>query len=174
MSPELEKELERLSFDEHTQHDHHAHMNHQDQSKKTASEFKLAVNATLHCLLGCFIGEIIGLLIAAALGLNTMDSMMLALAMGFVAGLSLGILPLLKAGFAFWAAFKTIFVAEGLSIAVMEGFEIFVQLQIPGAMEAGLTDSLFWLSMAGGLAVGFIAALPVNYVLIKRGIRHQH
>lgn len=64
--------------------------------------------------------------------------------------------------------------AEGLSIAVMEAFEVWTQVMIPGVMEAGLADGIFWIGMVAGLAAGFVAALPVNYILIRRGVRHQH
>jgi hypothetical protein len=135
---------------------------------------KLAISATFHCLIGCGIGEIAGMVIAMWLGMGLMDSMILAIILGFIAGLALGIVPLFKAGFTMAEAFKTVIIAEGLSIAVMEAVEVWTQLSIPGVMEAGLTDGLFWLGMFLGLAAGFVAALPVNYVVIARGVRHQH
>ena len=106
--------------------------------------------------------------------MNMFDTTILSVILGFIAGLSLGVLPLLKAKFTFRNALKTVLIAEGLSIAVMEAFEVMTQWMIPGVMEAHLTDWIFWVGMLAALVVGFIAALPVNYIMIKRGVRHQH
>jgi hypothetical protein len=135
---------------------------------------KLAVSATLHCLVGCGIGEVIGMVVATYLGMSMVSSMILAILLGFVFGFALGIIPLLRKGFSFSRSLKIVLVAEGLSIAVMEAFEVLTQVFIPGVMEATLTDGIFWLGMAAALVVGFMAALPVNYFMIKRGVRHQH
>lgn len=142
-----------------------------DNDKRT---FKLAVNATLHCLLGCGLGEVAGMAIATVLKMEMMNAMITAIVLGFIAGMLLGIIPLLKAGFNFNQAFQTVIAAEGLSIIVMEAFEIMTQVFIPGVMEAQLNELIFWLGMMAGLTVGFIAALPVNYVMIKKGVRHLH
>jgi hypothetical protein len=99
---------------------------------------------------------------------------MLAIVLGFVFGFALGIVPLLRKRFTYSQAIKIVLVAEGLSIAVIEAFEIFTQLAIPGVMEAGLSNRIFWLGMGAALIVGFVAALPINYYMIKRGVRHQH
>lgn len=161
---------------EHSMHQHHAtHQSHDAQEKPQVENiFKLAFSATLHCLLGCGIGEVVGMVIATWLGMSMVNSMILAVILGFVAGLALGIVPLLRNGFSFRHALKTVIVAEGLSIAVMEAFEVGTQVLIPGVMKSGLTDGIFWLGMTAGLIVGFIAAFPVNYAMIKRGVRHQH
>ena len=135
---------------------------------------KLAISATLHCLLGCGIGEVVGMIIATYLGLSMAASMALAILLGFVFGFALGIVPFIRKGISLAQSLKIVLVAEGLSIAVMEAFEVFTQWLIPGVMEAQLSDGIFWLGMGAALVVGFIAALPVNYFLIKRGVRHQH
>lgn len=157
------------SHSEHYQH-HHSH----HQLPKTENRFALAVSATLHCLLGCGIGEVMGIIIANFIGLNMLNSMILAVVLGFVAGFALGMYPLLKAGFGFRQALRMVFIAEGLSIVVMETFEVLTQAYVPGVMEAGLTSGIFWLGMLLSLIAGFVAALPVNYYLIGLGIRHQH
>lgn len=136
--------------------------------------WRLALSATLHCLLGCSIGEAIGMFIGMALSLSNMATIILTIGLGFVCGFALGILPLLKAGFSFGQAFKQVLIAETLSIAVMEGVEVIVAINIPGAMQAPVADPLFWGSMILGLIAGFAAAYPVNYILISKGIRHQH
>jgi hypothetical protein len=146
----------------------------QHASVKDASNLRLAIMATLHCLLGCGIGEIVGVVIGTALGLGMVETMVLAVFLGFVFGFALGMIPLLRGGIGFAQAFRIILVSEGISIAVMESAEVLVQVYTPGVMEAGLTDSLFWIGMTIALAAGFVAALPVNIVLIRRGIRHHH
>jgi copper chaperone CopZ len=152
----------------------HSHHEHAAVTSKKEDIMKLAVSATLHCLLGCGIGEVAGMIIATYLGWSMIDSVILAVSLGFVFGFALGVIPLIKKGFSFSRSFKIVLVAEGLSIAVMEAFEVLTQAAIPGVMEAGLKDGIFWLGMAAALLVGFIAALPVNYYMIKRGVRHQH
>ena len=165
---------------DHSIHSHHQMMNkvehkiknHSDEKKH--STFRLSVSATLHCLIGCGIGEVLGVIIGTAFGLDMVTTMIIAVILGFIGGLLLGVLPLLRASFTFKNALKTVIIAEGLSITVMEAFEVLTQILIPGVMEAGLTEPIFWYGMIAALAVGFIAALPVNYVMIKKGVRHQH
>ena len=157
----------------HQEHEHHHH-EIQKQPAPAISDFRLAVSATLHCLLGCGIGEILGMIISTAIGLSNLHSILLAVVLGFVAGLFLGILPLRRHGFTFNNALKTVLITEGLSITVMEAFEVFAEVSIPGVMNAHLHEGIFWIGMFAALAAGFIAALPVNYLMVKRGIRHQH
>lgn len=152
----------------------HGHHGRPAAGSREPSNLRLAVMATLHCLVGCGIGEIVGVVIGTALGWGMWQTMGLAVALGFVFGFGLGVLPLLQGGMAFRAAFKVILVSEGLSIAVMEAAEVSAQILIPGVMEAGLTDALFWTGMGIALVAGFVAALPVNIVMIRRGIRHVH
>src|SRR5688572_6924750 len=155
-------------------HEHHGHSKMNHDVKAESSDFKLAVSATLHCLLGCGIGEVAGMIIATAIGLNNLHSIILAVTLGFIAGFALGIIPLRRHGFTFNNAFKTVLITEGLSITVMEAFEVAAEVTIPGVMDAHLTDSIFWLGMMAALIAGFIAAFPVNYILVKRGVRHKH
>jgi len=151
----------------------HKHEHQHFQSQKP-SRAKLAFSTTLHCLLGCGIGEVVGVIIGTAFLMTIINTMILAVSLGFVFGFILGIRPLLKAGFNLKRAFQTVFVAEGLSIAVMEATEVLVQVYTPGVMESGLTSWIFWAGMFLALTAGFIAAYPVNYYLIGKGIRHQH
>lgn len=153
---------------QHT-HQHHVHEHHIPPDSKAGKEniMNIAVSATLHCLIGCGIGEVVGMIVATYLGMTMTSTMILAIVSGFVFGFALGIVPLIRKGFSFAKAVKIVFVAEGLSIVVMETFEVLTQLIIPGVMEANLTDGIFWLGMAAALVVGFVAALPVNYYMIK-------
>jgi F0F1-type ATP synthase assembly protein I len=161
---------------DHSIHSHHRMMHKVENQlkEKKQSTFMLAMSATLHCLIGCGIGEVVGVIIGTAFGLDMITTMIIAVILGFIGGLLLGIVPLLRASFTFKNALKTVIVAEGLSIVVMETFEVLTQILIPGVMEARLTESIFWYGMFAALVVGFIAALPVNYVMIKKGVRHQH
>jgi hypothetical protein len=136
--------------------------------------FKLAFSATLHCLIGCGLGEVLGMILGTLFLLSNHATMILAIILGFIGGFGLGVIPFRKAGYTWKAALKQVLIAEGLSIAVMETFEVLVQVYTPGVMEAGLTDSIFWIGMLLGLIAGFIAAFPVNYIFVKKGIRHHH
>lgn len=144
------------------------------KSETRAELFRLAFSATFHCLIGCGIGEVLGMIISAAIGLSNLHSIILSVILGFIGGLLLGILPLKKFGFGLRKALNVVIAGEGLSILVMETFEVLTEVFIPGVMTAHLTDSIFWIGMAAALVVGFIAAFPVNYIFIKRGFRHNH
>lgn len=142
-------------------------MNHKNNNLNA-----MAASATLHCLTGCAIGEIAGLMIGSALGLGVGATIALAVALAFLFGYLLSTLPLLKAGLGFFAAFSVVFAADTLSIATMEVVDNLVMAVIPGAMDAGLVNPIFWLSMMLALAVAFVAAFPVNRYLLARGKGH--
>ena len=133
---------------------------------------RLAVSATVHCLTGCGIGEVLGLVIATQLGWHDAPAIALAVVLAFVFGYALTLRPLLRAGMAVRAALGLAFAADTLSITVMEIVDNAILLLIPGAMDAGVTDSLFWGSLAIALAVAGLAAFPVNRWLIARGRGH--
>jgi hypothetical protein len=132
----------------------------------------MAVNATLHCLTGCAIGEVLGLVIGTAFGFSTGATITLAIGLAFVFGYGLSVLPLMKAGIGFRSALSTVFAADTLSIATMEVVDNIVMLAIPGAMYAGLVSPLFWISMPIALTAAFFVALPVNKYLLKRNQGH--
>ena len=139
---------------------------------------RLSFSATLHCLTGCAIGEVLGLVIGTALGWGNVATIALAVALAFFFGYSLTMLPLLRSGLALGAAIPLALAADTLSITVMEIVDNAVMLVVPGAMEAGLASPLFWGSLAFALAVAFVAAFPVNRYLIARGrghaVVHEH
>lgn len=140
----------------------------------SGEKLKLATSATLHCLLGCGIGEVVGLAIGIALALSNVATIVLAVTLGFVFGFGLGLIPLLKAKFLVKDAIRQVLIAEGLSIVVMETAEVLVEVYTPGVMGAGLASWMFWGGMLLALTAGFLAAFPVNYILVGRGIRHIH
>jgi hypothetical protein len=133
---------------------------------------RLAFSATAHCLTGCAIGEVLGVVIGTALGWGDFATIALAIVLAFFFGYLLTMLPLLRSGFALGAVLPLAFAADTLSITVMEIVDNLILLVIPGAMEAGLTSFLFWGSLAFALAVAFVAAFPVNRYLIARGKGH--
>ena len=135
---------------------------------------QLATSATIHCLAGCGVGEVLGVIIGVALGLTRVRTIVLAVSLGFVFGFALGLIPLFRAGYTIRGAFKQVMIAEALSIAVMEATEVLVEVYTPGVMSSGLSSPIFWLGMGLALLAGFIAAWPVNYWLVGKGIRHVH
>lgn len=139
----------------------------------------MAASATLHCLTGCAIGEILGMLIGTGLGLSTVVTIILAVGLAFFFGYALSTLPLLKAGTSFFAALSIVFAADTLSIATMEIVDNAVMALIPNAMDAGLVNPVFWLSMMAALMAAYLAAYPVNRYLMMKGqghalIHHYH
>ena len=132
----------------------------------------LALRATLHCLTGCGIGEVLGMVAGTALGLGDVATIALAVVLAFFFGYSLTFVPLLRAGRTLGQAAGLAFAADTASITVMEIVDNAVILAVPGAMAAGVGDALFWGSLAGSLAVAFLATYPVNRWLIGRGQGH--
>jgi hypothetical protein len=139
---------------------------------------RLAFSATAHCLTGCAIGEVLGMVIGTALGWGNVATIALAVALAFFFGYSLTMLPLLRSGMALGAILPLAFASDTLSITVMEIVDNLIMLAVPGAMEAGPTSLLFWGSLAFALLVAGAAAFPVNRYLIARGkghaVVHQH
>jgi len=139
---------------------------------------RTAFSATLHCLTGCAIGEVLGIVIGSALGWGNLATIALAIVLTFFFGYGLTMLPLLRSGMALGAVLPLAFASDTLSIAVMEIVDNLIIVVIPGAMDAGLGSLLFWGSLAFALAVAFVAAFPVNRYLISRGkghaVVHQH
>jgi hypothetical protein len=133
---------------------------------------RLALSATLHCLTGCAIGEVLGLAIGTALGWGNAETIVLAVALAFLFGYAFTFVPLVRGGLALGAAVGIALAADTLSITVMEIVDNTVILVVPGAMEAGLDSPLFWASLALALVVAFCAAYPVNRWLISRGRGH--
>ena len=133
---------------------------------------RVAFSATAHCLTGCAIGEVLGMIIGTALGWSDLQTIALAVALAFLFGYGLTSLPLLRSGLALGAVIPIALAADTFSITVMEIVDNAIMLLVPGAMEAGLGSSLFWGALAFALAVAFVAAYPVNRWLIARGRGH--
>ena len=131
-----------------------------------------AAQATLHCLTGCAIGEVLGMVIGTAAGLHNAATVVLSIALAFVFGYGLTMRGVLRAGLDLRAAFRVALAADTVSIAVMELLDNAVVVAVPGAMDAGLTSALFWASLAGSLVVAFLLTTPVNKWMIARGKGH--
>jgi Domain of unknown function (DUF4396) len=144
--------------------EHSAHHAHAERSLNW-----VAAMATTHCLTGCAIGEVLGFIIGTWRGWGNLPTMALAIALAYLFGYSFTLLPLLHSGLAVAAALGIAFAADTLSITVMEIVDNGVMLIIPGAMEAGVGDFMFWGSLALALGIAWVAAFPVNRWLIARG-----
>lgn len=138
----------------------------------TASLTQQAISATRHCLTGCAIGEVLGMVLATAWGLSNGASVALSIVLAFIFGYSLTLIPLLRAKLAPRKAIKIALASDTVSITTMEIADNAFILLVPGAMAAGLTDALFWVSLAASLAVAFVVTVPVNRWLIARGQGH--
>ncbi len=158
----------------HTDHLHQGHDMHglEPQTAASASLNRLAFSATVHCLTGCSIGEVLGMVIGTALGWGNVATIALAVVLAFIFGYALTIIPLIRSGMALGSVLSLAFAADTVSITVMEVVDNAIMLAIPGAMHAGLDDPLFWGSLAFALLVAGAGAFPVNRWLITRGRGH--
>ncbi|WP_374227466.1 DUF4396 domain-containing protein [Streptomyces sp. AC512_CC834] len=143
---------------------------HGDQAHGTT--WATAMKATLHCLTGCAIGEILGMVIGTALMWGNAPTMILAITLAFVFGYSFTLFAVVRAGVSLKAAIKVALAADTVSIAVMELVDNGIIALTPGAMDAHLSDGLFWYALLGGFAVAFVITTPVNKWMIGRGKGH--
>jgi hypothetical protein len=151
----------------------HAH-HHHDHALPTEGRAlsALALSATLHCLTGCAIGEVVGMVVGTALGLSDWATVGLAVVFAFLFGYTLTSLPLLRAGLALGAVVPIALATDTVSIAIMEIVDNALIVMIPGALDAGLGDLLFWGSLSTSLVIAGVCAYPVNRWLISRGKGH--
>lgn len=144
---------------------HHAH-------GSSGSLNRLAASATNHCLTGCVIGEVTGLVIATALGWGNISSIALAIALAFLFGYTLTSIPLIRASLSLATIVPIALAADTVSIAIMELIDNLAVILFPGAMEAGLTEARFWLPLLGGFVIAWPFAFAVNRSMIQRGKGH--
>ncbi len=149
----------------------HTHDHHEMPTSGRALD-AVALSATLHCLTGCALGEIAGMVIGTALGFSDLGTIVLAVGLAFLFGYTLTSLPLLRGGLALAAVVPIALASDTLSIAVMEIVDNAIMLIVPGAMDAGLGDILFWGALSVALAIAGVFAFPVNRWLIARGKGH--
>ena len=138
----------------------------------TSVSWSTAASATLHCLTGCAIGEVLGMVVGTALGLHNAATVLLSVALAFVFGYALTMRGVLRAGVGVRAALRVALAADTISITVMEILDNAVMVGVPGAMDAGLGSALFWGALAFSLVVAFVLTTPVNRWMISRGRGH--
>ncbi len=147
---------------------HSSHHTHHGAAKSFAG---LTTSATLHCLTGCAVGELVGLAIGVSLGWSAWATMSLATVLAFASGYTLGLWPLVKQGMSWRAAFKTLWLGETISIAVMELAMNFTDYHVGGVTAGSVFEPVFWMGFAVAIPAGFAAAWPVNWWLLKRSIK---
>jgi hypothetical protein len=148
------------------EHETHAHQH------TPAATWAMAAQATLHCLTGCAIGEVLGMVVGTALGWGNLSTTVLAITLAFFFGYSFTLRGVLRAGVGLRAAIRVALAADTLSIAVMELIDNGVIVLWPDAMDAELADLLFWGSLAISLVIAFVVTTPVNKWMIGRGKGH--
>jgi hypothetical protein len=149
-----------------------AQEHHHEMPTEGAALTAVSISATLHCLTGCAIGEVAGMVIGTAVGFSDLQTIFLAVALAFLFGYALTSLPLLRAGLALSAVIPIALASDTLSIATMEIVDNLIMIAIPGAMEAGPGSVLFWGSLSFALAIAGVVAVPLNRYLIGRGKGH--
>ncbi len=139
---------------------------------------RLAFSATVHCLSGCAVGEVLGMIIGTALGWSDLATIFLAVGLAFLFGYTFTSIPLLRSGMALATVIPLALASDTISIAIMEIVDNAIMLLIPGAMDVGLGDIGFWAALGASLLIAGAAAYPVNRWLISRGkghaVVHQH
>lgn len=175
--PELEEReaccCKPKDYGSHAEHaEQQAHHGHHGETHGTASLNRTALMATLHCLTGCTIGEILGMVIGTALGWTNWPTVALAVALAFLFGYGMTLWPLRRAGMAWGTALGLAFASDTLSMTTMELVDNVIMVAIPGAMDAGLPNPVFWGSLIVSLVLAGAAAFPVNRWLIARGKGH--
>ncbi|MFP1625590.1 DUF4396 domain-containing protein [Streptomyces sp. 5K101] len=155
-----------------TQAGHATHHGGGHEHRHGGASWSTAVKATLHCLTGCAIGEILGMVIGTALLWGNVPTMILAITLAFIFGYSFTLFAVRRAGLGFKSAIKVALAADTVSIAVMEFVDNAIIALTPGAMDAHLSDGLFWSALLGGFVVAFLITTPVNKWMIGRGKGH--
>jgi hypothetical protein len=136
------------------------------------SSWRTAISATLHCLTGCAIGEVLGMVLATWWGWGNFASIVLAIVLAFFFGYLLTFTGVRRSGADLRTAIQVAIAADTVSILVMELVDNAFILAVPGAIEAMLTDALFWWSLVVSLAIAFVVTVPVNHWMIGRGRGH--
>ena len=132
----------------------------------------MAILATLHCLLGCAVGEMIGVTIGTHTGMSVHGTIVLAAILSFISGYAFSTWPLVRRGVPFGKALRLVFAADTLSILTMTIVDNVIMATVPGAMEKDLAHPMYWISRLVSITAAFIVAVPVNYWLLKRGKGH--
>lgn len=155
--------------------DHKDCCEHPKEPQKEHSSFKIAAHATLHCLIGCCIGEFLGLAIGVTLGVSPYPMMALSTALAYISGFTLTVFPLMqRAHLSFKAALKAVWLGELISIGVMEIVMNGIDYHLGGMRSGSLLNPVFWQALAAAIPAGYVAALPVNALLISKQMKRCH
>ena len=154
---------------------HHSHSVHGHHGHGGGGPLRTSAQATLHCLTGCVIGEVVGLAIGVSLGLAAWQIIVLATALAYLSGMTLGLLPVMKSqNVGLVEAFRIIWIGEVISIGVMEIVMNFVDYQVGGMGAPSIASWMFWRGILFAVPAGFVAAWPVNFWLLKRELKACH
>jgi hypothetical protein len=161
--------------DQHCRVDTQHGAGHAHHGDGGGGSLRTSAQATLHCLTGCVIGEVAGLLIGVSLGFEPWQTIALATALAYASGITLGLLPVMKnRGVGLVEAFRIIWIGEVISIGVMELVMNYVDYQMGGMTAPSVASWMFWRGIALAIPAGFLAAWPVNYWLLKRELKACH
>ena len=164
-----------MQMQKHGSSSAHAHHGHSHHGHASGGPWKTAAQSTLHCLTGCVIGEVAGLLIGVSLGLSPWPIIILATTLSYVSGMTLGLLPVMRSQqVGMIAALRIIWIGEVVSIGVMEIAMNFIDYQMGGMGASSVLTWVFWRGLAFAIPAGFLAAWPVNYWLLKRELKACH
>jgi len=164
-----------MSDHAHHDHAHGAHDHHGPHHAHGGGPLRTSVQATLHCLTGCVVGEVAGLAIGVSLGLGIWPTIVLATVLAYATGITLGLLPVMKnRGVGLVEAFRIIWIGEVISIGAMEVVMNFVDYQMGGMAAPSIASWMFWRGILFAAPAGFLAAWPVNYLLLKRELKACH
>ncbi|MGH3413764.1 MAG: DUF4396 domain-containing protein [Marmoricola sp.] len=134
--------------------------------------WRTAVSATTHCLTGCAIGEVLGMVLSSWWGWGNASSVALAVVLAFFFGYLLTFTSVRRHGVDVRTGVQLALASDTVSILVMEVVDNAFMVLVPGAIAAGLADGLFWGSLAASLAIAFLLTVPVNRWMIGRGKGH--
>ena len=153
----------------------HAHQHHAHAHQHHCGPWRTSAHATLHCLTGCVIGEVAGLAVGVSLGLPVWQTIMLATVLAYAAGMTLGLLPVMRSrGVSAFQALRIIWIGEVISIGVMELVMNYVDYQMGGMAAPSIASWMFWRGILFAVPAGFFVAWPVNYWLLKRNLKGGH
>lgn len=151
------------------------HCEHTHQEPEQKNRWWTAAQSTLHCLTGCVIGEVTGLMIGVSLGLGVWPTIALATTLAYVSGITLGVVPVMRReSLGFWPALKIIWIGEVVSIGVMEIAMNAADYMVGGMQAGSVLSMMFWIGVAVAIPAGFIAAWPVNYWLLSKNLKNCH
>lgn len=133
-----------------------------------------AIAHTYHCLIGCGIGEITGMIISSSLGWDKLGRVVFSVALAFLFGYALTYISVRKNVESSSEAVKITLATDTVSITVMEAVANTIEFLIPGALVVTAMSPVFWWGLALSFAIAFIVTVPVNRYMISRSPHAHH